>query len=96
MIDALLNLPELIGRFFMIALVGVINLLVVSIGGWIQLLSLGLPDMPAPPTAPVADWIGWLNWLFPIGPMIAALGVFVALWATFLLVRIPLRWVKAL
>lgn len=96
MLDALLNLPEFIGRFVLIALVSVVNLLIFSIGGWIQLLMLALPSMPAPPAAPVADWIGWLNWLIPVGPMVAALGVFVALWLAFLVVRIPLKWVKAL
>ncbi len=96
MLDTLLHLPELIGRFVLIALVGIANLVILAIGGWVQLLMLLLPGMPAAPTVPVASWVGWLNWLFPIAPMVGALGVFVALWVTFLVVRIPLKWAKAL
>lgn len=84
------------GQLVLWALVSVINLLIEAIGVALGAFLSLLPVMPAAPTAPVASWVGWLNWLFPIAPLLAGLTVCVGLWLVFLVVRIPLRWLKAL
>jgi len=96
MLDALLNLGQTIANGLLWALVTVLNLLIEAVGALISVLLLALPSMPDAPDAPVAEWMGWLNWLAPVAPMVAALSVFVGLWLAFLVIRIPLKWVKAL
>jgi hypothetical protein len=95
-LGALLTPVRAFGQLVLWGLVSFANLLIEAIGTAIGAFMSLLPSMPAPPSVPVADWLGWLNWLFPIGPMVAALAVFVAVWIAFLLIRIPLKWVKAL
>ncbi|MBJ7330725.1 MAG: hypothetical protein JHC95_12570 [Solirubrobacteraceae bacterium] len=90
--DVLTQLGELV----LWAIVSAINVLIAACG-----LALGaflslLPAMPTPPAAPVAEWVGWMNWLFPVAPLLAGLTVCVGLWLVYLVVRIPLRWLKAL
>ena len=96
MLDALFGLPELIGHYFLFGLITVLNLLIAAVGVLIAVLLALLPSMPASPQVAAAQWIGWLNWLIPVAPMVGALLVFVGLWVVFLVVRIPLKWVKAL
>lgn len=79
-----------------VGLVVVINLLVVAIGAFLAGLLGLLPDMPATPTAPVAEWVGWLNWFFPVAELVTGLLVWVGVWGLYLIVRIPLRWMRAL
>lgn len=77
-------------------LVTVLNLLVFSIGGLAQLVVLLLPDMPSAPSPPSGGITGALNWLVPIGPLVGGLAVFVILWGSFMVLKIALKWVKAL
>lgn len=86
----------LVGEFVLWALMSAVNLIIAAVGLLLEALLLLLPLMPATPTAPVTEWVGWLNWLFPVGELLAGLAVCVGLWLVFIVVRIPLKWVKAL
>jgi len=96
MLSLLGGLAHAIGQFVLNALIDAINVLIIAVGALVGLLLSALPDMPSAPTAPASPWIGWLNWLIPVAPMVAALSLFVGLWVAFLVIRIPLKWVKAL
>jgi hypothetical protein len=85
-----------IGSLVLVALVDVVNAVILAVGTLISVLFSLLPSLPSPPTVPVADWVGWLNWFFPVAEMIAALTAFVVIWTSFLVIRMALRWVKAL
>lgn len=86
----------LVGEFVLWAIISALNLVIAAVGALIEVLLSLLPLMPATPSAPVTAWVGWLNWLFPVGELLAMLAVCVGLWLVFLVVRIPLKWVKAL
>lgn len=92
----ILTANRAVGQLLLWALVSCINLLIAAVGAALSAFLSLLPLMPPAPDAPIASWVGWLNWIFPIGPLIAGLGVCVGLWLVFLVVRIPLRWLKAL
>jgi hypothetical protein len=86
------KLPVLV----LIAIVDGINELLVGIGALIDLLVGILPDMPDVPNI-TSDWtegIGWANYFFPLAYAVDLLGTILALWLTWLLVSIALRWVK--
>jgi hypothetical protein len=74
----------------------VVNALVAAVGALLAVVVALLPGMPAAPSLGGPDWLGWLNWLLPIGPMLAIAAAMIACWVTFLIVRVALRWVKAL
>ncbi len=82
--------------FIVTGLVTWINLMIVAIAGALGLFIGLLPSMPAAPAPPQGSWLDWLNWAVPVADLIAGLLVFVGLWAVYLLVRIPLRWLRAL
>ena len=77
-------------------LVLIANVLVLTIGTVIAALLSLLPTMPDPPEAPGGGVVGLLNWVFPVGPLVATCAGLTALWLAFLVIRIGLRWVKAL
>jgi hypothetical protein len=90
--NAIRSLPYLIIDF----LVMVLNALIVAIGAFASLVLGLLPSFPAGPGAPTGGVLGFLNWIAPLGPMIATFAVLVTAWTTFLLVKVALKWVKAL
>src|SRR3954471_16969462 len=55
-----------------------------------------LPSLPDPPGPPSSGVLQWVAYIYPMGAMLAAVATFLALWVGFLIVRIPLKWVKAL
>lgn len=73
-----------------------INLLVVAVAALIAVLLALLPSMPAAPTVASSGWISWLNWFIPVSGIATAFAAFVTAWVLFLVIRIPLRWVKGL
>jgi hypothetical protein len=91
-LDVLLRLGLIIDA----ALVGFVNLVLVAVGAALATFLMLLPAMPDAPADPLADWVGWLNWIYPVAALVSGLLVWVAIWATYLLVRIPLRWLRAL
>jgi hypothetical protein len=55
-----------------------------------------LPSLPDAPALGTPDWLKWLNWVYPLGTAVtAALGLLL-LYVALLVLRIALRWVKAL
>lgn len=85
-----------IGHLVLWALVSAINLLIEAIGAFISLLVLLLPEMPTPPNPPSSGILQWLAWLFPLGGLVTGLLVWVGIWLAYLVIRIPLRWMRVL
>src|SRR4051794_33899019 len=70
---------------------------VISAFGALAAAVLGLlPHLPAAPGPPDSGVLQWISYIYPMGAMVAVVATFLALWVGFLIVRIPLRWVKAL
>lgn len=96
LIGLLVGLAKFVGHWVLWALISAINLLVAAIGAVIGgFLSL-LPDMPTAGGTFGGSWVGWLNYYIPVAELVAGLVIWVGLWLLYLVVRIPLRWVKAL
>lgn len=72
------------------------NGMIAIVGAAVSLFVNLLPTMPSAPSSPVGGWVSSLNWLVPVAPLVAGLVTFVGLWAIYLVVRIPLRWLKVL
>jgi hypothetical protein len=83
-------------KYVELALVVVLNGLVAGVGAFAAALIGLLPAMPDPPGPPDSGVIGFLAWLYPLGPMLAGLGVFVACWLVWMVVATGLRWVKVI
>ncbi len=77
-------------------LVAIVNLLVAAIGALAAALVSLLPDFPAPPAHPSSTILGYVNWFFPLGGLLALFAGFVLIWGAWMLLAIPLRWVKAI
>jgi len=98
-IPVLSGIFDLLGQLVDIIVTGLVtwlNLFIEAVAAALSVFIALLPDMPEPPEAPAAEWVGWLNWVLPVSELVSGLLVFVGLWAVYLLVRIPLRWLRAL
>jgi hypothetical protein len=82
------------GQLVLWGLVSFVNVLILAIGTAIQGLVAMLPAMPDAPDAPSAGILGWVLWIIPLGPLVAGFMVFVTVWVSWLVIRIPLRWLK--
>jgi hypothetical protein len=78
------------------ALVTGINLLIVAVGAFIAAVVGLLPTLPDPPGPPDSGVLQWVAYIYPMGAMLAVLATFLTMWVAFLVIRIPLRWIKAL
>lgn len=96
MLDLLGGLAESIGRFVLNALIDALNLLIVAVGALVGVVFAVLPDMPDVPEPPDSGFLHQFSYFFPVGGVVAALAVFVTMYVAVLVVRIALRWVKAL
>lgn len=93
----MLGIAKAIGAFVLNALITMINLLIVAVGAFINAVVSLLPDMPASGGGTFGgSWMGWLNYYVPVAELVAGLVIWVGIWGLFLLIRIPLRWAKAL
>lgn len=91
------GIAKAIGGWVLNALVTMINLLIAAVGGFINAVVSLLPDMPGSGGQTFGgSWMGWLNYYVPVAELVAGLVVWVGIWGAFLLIRIPLRWAKAL
>jgi len=96
-VNLLTGLAKAIGGWVLNALITFINLLIVAIGAFIGFIASLLPDLPQGSGGTFGgSWVGWLNYYVPVAELVAGLAIWVGLWGAFLLIRIPLRWVKAL
>jgi hypothetical protein len=78
------------------ALASAVNLIVSGLGAFIAAVVGLLPSLPAVPELPGGDAPGWVAWLLPVTGIAAALAGLVTTYVAFLVIRIALRWVKAL
>src|SRR4051794_41325965 len=84
------------GQLVLWAIVSALNLILAAIGAVIGAVTSLFPALPAVPGPPDSGVLQWIAYIYPMGAMLAALATFLACWVAFLLIRIPLRWVKAL
>jgi hypothetical protein len=96
MLNLLAGLAESIGKFVLNALIDVVNLLIVAVGALIGVLFAVLPNMPDAPGPPDQGWLEVFAYFVPVGAIVAMLGLFLAAYVALLVIRIALRWVKAL
>ncbi len=94
-IDTLANMAKFIGHWVLWALISMVNLLVAAVGGFISAVLSLLPTMPTGNSSVAGSWLGWLNYYMPIAELVTGLLVWIGVWTLFLLIRIPLRWAKA-
>ena len=83
-----------IGQWFHDLLQSVIDGLGDTLGSILDIL----PDSPftAIDNSPISEYIGYINWIVPMTEIIAILQVWVVAIATYYLVVIVLRWIKAI
>ncbi len=83
-----------IGQWFHDLLQNVID----GLGDTLESILDILPDSPfvAIDNSPVSEYIGYINWIVPMTEIIAILQVWVVAIATYYLVVIVLRWIKAI
>ena len=85
---------EGIGQWFHDLLQNIID----GLGDTLESILSILPDSPfiAIDNSPVSEYIGYINWIVPMTEIIAILQVWVVAIATYYLVVIVLRWIKAI
>lgn len=76
------------------ALVWVVNAIIAGIGGILSGIASLFPALPSVPDPP--GWLQAINFFFPVGAVITIFGTFLACYAAFLVIRVLLRWVRAL
>ncbi len=83
-----------IGQWFHDLLQNVID----GLGDTLESILDILPDSPftAIDNSPISEYIGYINWIVPMTEIIAILQVWVVAIATYYLVVIVLRWIKAI
>lgn len=96
MIDAILHLPERIGRWIIVGLVNLLNTIIEAIGALIALLFALLPSLPDVPENPVPEATGYIAYFIPATAILAFAALLIAAYTAILVIRIALRWVKAL
>lgn len=79
------------------AAVWVINLVITGIATDVNLVVSLLPSMPAQPTIPQPINVGldWVGYWFPMSYLFNLIVTMGAIWLTWIVIRIPLRWGKA-
>jgi hypothetical protein len=90
--EAIKDVPYLI----VAGLVEVVNAIIAAVAAFCEVLLALLPSFPDPPSEPVSGIAGWLLWMVPLGTMLSLFTTLVALWITFLGIKVALKWVKIL
>jgi len=87
------EIPALI----LVGIITALNAVVWSIGLGITAAALLLPGMPTASTSFMPNSVlQTANWFFPIGAVVDGLGIVLALWVAYLVVKIVLSWLKVL
>lgn len=75
----------------------IINLVIVGLAALVTTVVGLLPTMWAPLAwQGPPEAVGWIAWAYPMEQVLAFLGIGVAAYLAFLLVRVALNWAKAL
>ena len=78
-------------------IITIINTLIAKVGAVITLLFALLPDSPFIYVMNLeSDWIGYINYFLPMAPMVAHIELFLVAVAIYYVIRIALRWAKAI
>jgi len=85
-----------IGQLALWAFVSAVNLVIAALGGFIALVIGLFPQLPTAPGPPDSGVLQWVNYFLPLGGLVALFTTFVAVWISFLGIRVALRWAKAL
>lgn len=78
--------------------ISILNYIISGLGTIITGILSILPASPfsAIDNSSVAEYLGYLNWIIPLDQIIAILEVWLIAIATFYIISIALRWVKAI
>lgn len=99
MLDALGWIKDTVAAFGQLVLWGVVtafNGLIAAVGALLGLVMSLLPNLPPVPGNPVAEATGWIAFFIPAGPIVAFAALLITAYVALLVIRIALRWVKAL
>jgi hypothetical protein len=88
LLDSIAN----IGLWIVYAIETAVNAITTSIAAVFAAVIAILPSMPSVPTFTGSPWLGWLNWVYPVGSVLSAAAVLLALYVTVLALRQVLRW----
>ena len=94
--EAILSTLTAFGQLVLWALVTVLNGLIAALGALLALLMIVLPNLPAVPSNPVPESTGWIAFFVPAGAILAFAALLIAAYVSLLVIRIGLRWAKAL
>lgn len=87
-----------IAHYFEVAIIWCVNQIILSIAALANTALSALPNMPSFPSivpSQLATWYNYGAYWFPVGWLITNIVVFTAIWLTWLVVAVPLRWAKA-
>lgn len=96
LLEQILCVLEALATYVLVAIVWAVNAIVSAFGAFMGAILALLPDFPDPPATPPGGILGFITWIVPLGPLVAGLTLFVTVWVAFLVLRIPLKWIKAL
>lgn len=78
-------------------IITIINTVIAKVGAVITLLFALLPDSPFVYVMNLeSDWIGYINYFLPMNAMVAHIELFLVAVAIYYVIRIALRWAKAI
>jgi hypothetical protein len=95
-LNAILCAIEQLAFWIADRLIEVCNLFIAGVATFLLALLTLLPNMPTGTYTPSGTILGMINWLLPVGQMVATLTLVASMWLVLLVVRVGLKWAKAL
>ena len=89
---ALLSIAALI----LTGLVEIVNGIIIGLGAFLAVIVALLPNMPEPPSMPSSGVLTWFTYFVPIAGIVTVAVSLAGLFATFMVVRFALNWLRAL
>jgi hypothetical protein len=90
--NAIRSVPFLIADF----LIQAFNLVIIGFAVMAAALWSLLPSFPSAPAPPSGGVAGALAWIAPIGTIVTGFSLLVSCWIAFSVIKVALKWVKAL
>jgi hypothetical protein len=84
------------GQLVLWGLISGVNLIIAGVGGLISTLMSLLPNLPDVPDNPAPDAIGYIAFFIPAVTILAFAAALIASYVALLVIRIALKWIKAL